>query len=151
MKFFVVDTKSKLHFNFFSKSRCQMLSFDYTFEIFKNLCWIMGRAKTGWSRLQIPEYSLLRYIDVDHANISKCLLHMYVNLIRSLNLEICLKLQPCSWPPDVWTLIIESLAKMSRGQLTIWMLIKFKCHHLLLWGLHNTLRFDEKSGFWIIS
>ena len=74
------------------------------------------------------------------------LLHMYVNLIRSLNLEICLKLQPCSWPPDVWTLIIESLAKMSRGQLTIWMLIKFKCHHLLLWGLHNTLKFDEKSG-----
>ena len=43
MKLFIVDKKSKLCFNFFSKSRCQILSFDNIFKIYKNLWRIMVR------------------------------------------------------------------------------------------------------------
>ena len=43
MKPFNVDTKSKLCFNFFSKSRCQMSKFDDIFKILKNLWRIMVR------------------------------------------------------------------------------------------------------------
>ena len=42
MKPFNVDTKSKLCFNFFSKSPCQILTFDNIFQISKNLWRVMG-------------------------------------------------------------------------------------------------------------